>query len=100
MTLALGEVLSGAALVTSLVLAVVGALLSYAVRQRDADTERRLVALETLVGTLGTRVAALDTRAAVTERDSLHIREDMASVKKDVAELLQLARGRRPHVDD
>lgn len=100
MTLALGEVLSGAALVTSLVLAVVGALLSYAVRQRDADTERRLAALETSAAAMGARVAALETRAAVNERDSVHIRDDMASVKKDVAELLQLARGRRSVHDD
>ncbi len=97
MTLALGEVLSGAALVTSLVLAVVGALLSYAVRQRDADTERRLGHVEAL----SARTAQLETRAAVNERDLLHIREDMTAVRADVAELLRLARERKPsHVDD
>ena len=97
MTLALGEVLSGAALVTSLVLAVVGALLSYAVRQRDADTERRLA----LVEALNARVAQLETRAAVNERDLTHMRDDLAAIRSSVDELLRLTRERKSHhVDD
>lgn len=96
MTLALGEVLSGAALVTSLVLAVVGALLSYAVRQRDADTDRRLGHVEAL----STRTAQLETRAAVNERDLTHMRDDLTAVRQDVAELLRLARERKQTHDD
>jgi hypothetical protein len=93
MTLALGEVLSGAALVTSLVLAVVGALLSYAVRQRDSDTERRLGHVEAM----SVRLGQLETRAAVTEASLGHMREDIAAVRADVAELLRLARGGSGH---
>lgn len=97
MTLALGEVLSGAALVTSLVLGVIGALLSYAVRQRDADTERRLA----LVEALSARVAQLETRAAVNERDLTHMRDDLAAIRSSVDELLRLTRERKSHhVDD
>lgn len=95
MTLALGEVLSGAALVTSLVLTVIGALLSYAVRQRDADTERRLAVVDQVV----TRVATLETGAAVSELDRSHMRDDLAAVRADVAELLRLARGGSRHDD-
>lgn len=93
MTLALGEVLSGAALVTSLVLGVIGALLSYAVRQRDADTERRLA----LVEALSARVAQLETRAAVNERDLTHMRDDLAAIRSSVDELLRLTRERKSH---
>lgn len=97
MTLALGEVLSGAALVTSLVMAVVGALLSYAVRQRDEDTERRLVHVEAL----STRTAQLETRAAVNERDLSHMRDDLAAIRSSVDELLRLTRERKSlHVQD
>lgn len=95
MTLALGEVLAGAALVTSLVVSVVGALVAYAVRQRDADTERRLVAVEALA----LRLAALETRAAVAETSVGHMRDDLVAVRADVAELLRLARGGSRHDD-
>jgi hypothetical protein len=93
LTLAFGEVMAGAALVTSLMVAVVGGLLSYAVRQRDADTERRLV----VVDLVATRVAALETGAAVSELDRSHMRDDLAAVRADVAELLRLARGGSRH---
>jgi hypothetical protein len=90
-TLALGEVMSGAALVTSLMVA----LLSYAVRQRDADIERRLGLVETLTS----RTATLETRAAVNERDLVHMRDDLSAVRTAVAELLTIARGTK-HVED
>lgn len=96
MTLALSEVMAGAALVTSLAVSLVGALLSYAIRQRDSETERRLVALEALA----LRVSSLETRDAVRERDVAHIRDDVAAVRADVAELLRLARERRKSHDD
>lgn len=88
--------MAGAALVTSLVLSVVGALLSYAVRQRDAETERRLVHVEAL----STRTAQLETRAAVTETSLGHMRDDLAAIRSSVDELLRLTRERKSHVDN
>tara|TARA_R110000868_G_scaffold93573_1_gene258785 strand:+ start:4174 stop:4437 length:264 start_codon:yes stop_codon:yes gene_type:complete len=87
--------MSGAALVTSLVLAVIGALLSYAVRTRDTDTERRLVHVEAL----SARTAHLETRAAVNERDLTHMRDDLTAIRTNVAELLRLTRERQHDTD-
>ena len=89
------EIVPWVSLAVSVFVGIVGSLVSYTIRHRDVELERRLALLEALVS----RVAAAELRAAVLERDTLHVQADITVIKRDLAELLRIARV-RPSVAD
>lgn len=84
------DVLPWISLVVSLLVGLLVSVISYTVRHRDAETDRRLAACEALTA----RVAAVEIRSAEHARDALHVQADIHAIKRDLAELLRLARGR------
>lgn len=90
------EILPWISIAVSALVALVGSLVSYTIRHRDADTERRLVACEALAA----RIASVEVRTAVQERDALHVQADIHAIKRDLAELLRIARGRPSAADE
>lgn len=91
----MSDVIPWVSLAVSALTALLGSVVSYTIRHRDADIDRRLVACEALAA----RVSSVEVRTAVQERDALHVQADIHAIKRDLAELLRLARG-RPSVAD
>jgi len=85
----MNDVVPVASLALSVLTALLGAAVSYAVRHRDEETSRRLSACEAM----GARVSAVEVRVSASERDAVHVQADLHAIKRDLAELLRIVRG-------